>query len=277
MDCVQAKISFVQKMKSKNWSEKTIQNYSCQLRIFLQAFKDRDRARNITADEIEKWLLSKVNINSRKHCRCAINAFYVLVVGQPQKLRFIPWPKKEEKLIEYITQDEMQKLVSVCTNKKHKAMMCLMFGSGLRIGEVINLRPEHIKSDIGVIQVIQGKGKKDRIVQLEDCLLSLLREYWSAYKPKRGYLFEGQFGPKYSQRSINQFLKKYSKMAGIKRNIHAHLLRHGFATSSLEMGTDIRYVQKLLGHNSIKTTIRYTHVSTNMVSKTPSPLSNIQL
>lgn len=277
MDIVQAEALFVQKMRSKNWSNKTIKNYACQVRLFLREFKSRDRARNITANEIEKWMLEKTNINSRKHCRCGINAFYKLVVGQPEKLAFIPWPKKEEKLIEYITSEEAQKLISVCTNKKHKAIMCLMYGSGLRVGEVINLKPEHIKSDKNIITIIQGKGKKDRIVQLDNSLLSVLRDYWKEYKPQKGYLFEGQFDIKYSERSINQFLKKYASLAGIKRNIHAHLLRHGFATASLEMGTDIRYIQKLLGHNSIKTTLRYTHVSTNMVAKTPSPLSNIEL
>jgi integrase/recombinase XerD len=277
MNIVQAEKIFVQKMQSKNWSEKTIKNYACQVRLFLNEFKQRDRARNITANEIEQWLLTKVNINSRKHCRCGVNAFYKLVVGQPEKLAFIPWPKKEERLVEYITSDEAQKLISVCKNTKHKAIMCLMYGSGLRVGEVINLRPEHIQSDRGIINIIQGKGRKDRIVQLDAGLLGLLRKYWKEYNPKGGYVFEGQFDPKYSERSINQFLKKYASEAGIKRNIHAHLLRHGFATASLEIGTDIRYIQKLLGHNSIKTTLRYTHVSTNMISKIPSPLTAINI
>lgn len=277
MDIVQAEKIFVQRMESKNWSKKTIKNYRCQLRIFLENFKERDRARNVTAQEIEVWFLEKVNINSRKHCRCAINAFYKLVINQPEKLRFIPWPKKEEKLIEYITSDEVQKLISVCENLKHKAIICLMYGSGLRVGEVINLKPEHIDSDRKIIKIICGKGKKDRIVQLDIDLLDLLRKYWLKFNPKGGYLFEGQFQPQYSERSINEFLKTYAEKAGIKRNIHAHLLRHGFATSSLEMGTDIRYIQSLLGHSSIKTTLRYTHVSTAMVSRTPSPLTNIDL
>jgi integrase/recombinase XerD len=277
MDSVQAEKLFVQKMQSKNWSKKTIKNYACQVRLFLNEFKTRDRARNITADEIEKWLLTKVNINSRKHCRCGVNAFYKLVVGQSEKLAYIPWPKKEERLVEYITVDEAQKLISVCKNIKHKSIMCLMYGSGLRVGEVINLKPCDIKSDIGIINIIQGKGRKDRIVQLDKGLLELLRNYWDEYKPKGGYLFQGQFEPQYSERSINLFLKKYAYDAGIKRNIHAHLLRHGFATASLEMGTDIRYIQKLLGHNSIKTTLRYTHVSANMVAKIPSPLNAIAI
>ena len=277
MDIVQASEIFVQKMQSKNWSEKTIKNYKCQLLMFLNNFKERDRARNITAAEIEVWLLAHVNINSRKHCRCAINAFYKLVINQPEKLRLIPWPKKEEKLVEYITADEAQRLISICDNLKHKAIICLMYGSGLRVGEVINLKPEHIDSERNIIKIICGKGKKDRIVQLDKDLLLLLRKYWLQFNPVGGYVFQGQFDAKYSERSINEFLKSYAKKAGIKRNIHAHLLRHGFATSSLEMGTDIRYIQSLLGHNSIKTTLRYTHVSTAMVAKTPSPLSNINI
>lgn len=276
MDIVQAENLFVQKMNSKNWSQKTIKNYAAQVRIFLREFKDRDRARNITAQEIEQYLLTKININSRKHSRCGINAFYALVINQPEKLRFIPWPKKEQKLIEYITQEEAMQLLQACTNLKHKAIMVLMYGLGLRVGEVINLMPSHIDSSRNIINIICGKGKKDRQVQLPQNILQLLRDYYRQYKPTGDYLFQGQFKEKYTERSINQFLKTYASKAGIRRNIHAHLLRHGFATSSLEMGTDIRLIQKLLGHNSIKTTLRYTHVSTTLISRTPSPLSNIQ-
>ncbi len=277
MNTTLAEQMFIQKMKSKNWSDKTIKNYACQVRLFLNEFKDKDRARNITANEIEQWLLTKVNINSRKHCRCGINSFYKLVVGQPEKLKFIPYPKKEDKLVEYITNDEASDIIQVCSNLKHKCMICLMYGCGLRVSEVINLKPAHIDSKRMVINIIQGKGKRDRQVQLPIDLLKLLRRYWEEYNPQGGYLFQGQFDPTYSERSMNLFLKKYAKEAGISRNIHCHLLRHGYATSSLEMGTDLRLIQKLLGHNSIKTTLRYTHVSTNLISRTPSPLNSIKL
>lgn len=278
MDIVQAENVFRTKMQSKNWSEKTIKNYCCQVRIFLQHFQNRDRARNITSAEIETWLLSKVNINSRKHCRCGINAFYSLVVKQPEKLRFIPWPKKEQKLVEYLTAEEVKSLLNKCSNLKHRAIIFLLYGAGLRVGEVINLKPKDIDSSRMIIRIIQGKGRKDRLVQLDPSLLSLLRNYYKDYRQYLGeYLFAGQFGEQYSQHSINQFLKKYAKLAGIRRNVHAHLLRHSYATSSLEMGTDLRVIQTLLGHNSIKTTLRYTHVSTALISRTPSPLSLLQL
>jgi integrase/recombinase XerD len=271
MDIVRAELSFIEKMKSKNWSKNTIKNYNSQVRLFLNVFKDRDRARNITSKEIETYLINRIDINSRNHARCAINAFYKLVINQPEKLKFIPWPKKEVKLIEYLEVEEIVKMINVCHNLKHKAIIMLMYGCGLRVGEVINLKPEHIKSDRMIITILKGKGNKDRVVQLDQSLLDLLRQYYKVYKPKE-FLFNGQFCNVYTEKSINSFLKKYAQMSGIKRNVHAHLLRHSFATSSLEMGTDIRLIQKLLGHNSIKTTLRYTHVSTSLISRTPSPL-----
>lgn len=277
MNIVQAKELFVQKMNSKNWSKATIKNYASQVDLFLSCFSERDRPRNITAQEIELYMLEKVNINTRKHSRCAINAFYKLVVNQPKKLKFIPHPKKETKLIDYVTQDEMALLISVCHNLKHKSIICLAYGCGLRISEIINLKPKDIDSKRMIINIIQGKGKKDRQVMLPIELLDLLRKYWIEFKHNGLYLFKGQLEDRYSERSINLFLKKYANLANINRNIHCHLLRHGFATSSLEIGTDIRLIQKLLGHNSIKTTLQYTHVATNLIAKTPSPLNNIKL
>lgn len=277
MDIVKAEQAFITKMQSKNWSDKTIRNYACQLRAFLREFKNRPRAKEINAGEIEQYLLTKVEINTRKHARCSINAFYKLVIGQPQKLQHIPWPKREQKLVEYLTEDEIQRLITVCNNLKHKTIICLMYGCGLRVSEVINLKPCDIDSSRMIIRVIKGKGKKDRIVQLAPQLLQLLRTYYKAYNMPRPYLFAGQFGEQYSERSINQFLKKYASLAGINRNVHAHLLRHSYATSSLEHGIDIRVIQKLLGHNSIKTTLRYTHVSTSLIANTPSPLNNIMI
>ena len=114
MDIVKAEGLFLQRMASKNWSDKTVKNYQSQVRCFLKEFKDRSRALEINANELEAYLLSKVNINSRKHARCAINAFYQLVVNQPYKLKFIPWPKKEKKLIEFLDSSEVMLLLSKC-------------------------------------------------------------------------------------------------------------------------------------------------------------------
>lgn len=276
MNIVQAEKIFVQRMTSKNWAKSTCDNYASQVRVFLRTFKDRDRARNITADEIEQYLNSNTVINSRKHARCAIQAFYKLVVQQPMKLNHIPWPKKEKKLPQPIDISEVQLLINACENIKHKAIICLLYGCGLRVSEVINLRITDIDSKRNVINIICGKGKKDRQVMLDASLLEILRNYYSAYKPKE-YLFNGHGSLQYSERSINQFLKKYADKAKINKRVHAHLLRHCFATHSLEQGTDISRIQKLLGHNSIKTTLIYTQVSTALIANTVSPLSRLNV
>lgn len=271
MNIQAAQEAFNTKMLSKNWSDKTIKNYASQVHLFLKEFEGRPRAKEINANEIEGYLLSKININSRKHARCAINAFYSLVVNQSEKLKFIPWPKKEHKLIEFLDSTEVAAMLAKCKNTKHKAIIMLMYGTGMRVSEVINLKLTDIDSTQMIIRVLQGKGKKDRVVQLDQTLLEFLRKYYLEHKPME-FLFNGQFEPQYTERSINQFLKKYAKLAGLKRNVHAHLLRHSFATSSLEMGTDIRFIQKVLGHSSIKTTLAYTHVTTSLIRKTPTPL-----
>lgn len=277
MDIVQASKTFVQRMQGRNWSVNTIKNYRSQVDLFLQHFADRDRARNITGNEIEAYLLGIPKINTRKHARCAINAFYKLVVGQPEKLRLIPWPKREQKLVQFLTHEEATTLIAACTNLKHKCIIVLLYGCGLRVSEVINLRPEHIDSSRMIINIVRGKGNKDRQVQLPHNLLHLLRQYWAEYQPKGGYMFEGQAGPQYTQRSINEFLKAYAAKAGIRRRVHCHLLRHSYATTSLQQGVDLRLIQTLLGHSSIKTTLRYTHVSTALISRTPSPVAALPL
>ncbi len=163
MDIVQAEKTFVQRMQSKNWSISTIKNYASQLRVFLQQFHTRDRARNITANEIEQYLLTKVQVNTRKHARCAIQAFYGIVIMQPMKLANIPWPKKERKLPQPIDATDVQKLLQACRNIKHKAIIALLYGCGLRVSEVINLQVQHIDSQKNIINIIAGKGKKDRL------------------------------------------------------------------------------------------------------------------
>jgi site-specific recombinase XerD len=272
MNTVKAEEIFIQRMKSRNWSESTIKNYASQVHYFLNQFKHKERAKEISADEIEKYLLQKSVINSRKHARCAIQAFYKHVVLQPMKLSNIPWPKKEQKLPQPLDVSDIQKILSVCQNLKHRSIIMLLYGCGLRVSEVINLKPENIDSKRMIINIIAGKGKKDRQVMLPETLLLMLRQYFKAEKPK-DYLFNGQFCNQYTARSINEFLKTYAKKAGVKEHVHAHLLRHCFATHLLEAGTDISVIQKLLGHNHLKTTQIYTHVSTSLISKVNSPLN----
>jgi site-specific recombinase XerD len=151
-----------------------------------------------------------------------------------------------------------------------------LYGCGLRISEVINLKIKDIDSNRMIISIRESKGNKDRLVTLTQPLLELLRVYYLEFKP-REYLFNGQFGLQYTQSSINQLLKYYANRGGIKKRIHAHKFRHSFATHLLDQGTDMYLIQKLLGHKDQKTTEIYAQVSDRSISKIQSPLNNIQM
>jgi len=201
-----------------------------------------------------------------------IHRYHEFILKKPLDLSDIPYPRRVEKLPEVLSQDEMRRLIAVPKNLKHQAIIFLLYGCGLRVGEVLNLKPQDIDSSRMVINIRQGKGKKDRQVMLDEKLLKILREYFAKVRPSN-YLFNGQFGDQYSDRSINEFLKYYAKRAGISKNIHAHTLRHCFATHLLEAGTDMAIIQKLMGHEQIKTTYGYARLNSSLISKVRSPLS----
>jgi len=149
----------------------------------------------------------------------------------------------------------------------------LIYSAGLRRSELLNLKVSDIDSERMVLHIRRAKGMKDRISLLSDNLLQLLRKYYQDYKPKI-YLFEGKNGGKYSPTSVANILKKAALKAGIKKNVTSHMLRHSFATHLLEQGTDLRYIQELLGHNSSKTTEIYTHVSKRAITKIKNPVDD---
>lgn len=256
----------------KNYARNTIDNYVCQITIFLKKFSDRDSPKHISSDEIKDYLLTAKEVNSQRHMHSAIKLFYILTAHQPMKFRFIQYARKNRKLPQPLDTSEIKNIIAKCSNTKHKSIIYLLYGCGMRVGEVINLKITDIDSKKMIINIIGAKGNKDRQVMLSSETLELLRKYYTEYHPKE-YLFNGQFDIQYSERSVNQFLKKYAALAGIKKNIHAHLLRHSFATHLLEFGTDIRIIQKLLGHSSSKTTEIYTHVSSALISSVRSPVS----
>ncbi len=256
-------------------SLKTQENYLCSVGTFLNYFKDEIQPKAISTDKIKDWLLTFETINTRNHKLCAIKSFYEITVGMPLKLDKIPFSKKDKKLPKIIEQDEIQKIIQICTNLKHKTIICLLYACGLRISEVINLKIEDLNHD--TIDINLAKGKKDRIVPLPNNLKVLIEKYIIEYNPKE-YLFNGWKNElKYSERSINQFLKDLALKAGVTRNVHAHLLRHSYATHSLEQGTSIYYLQEILGHNSPKTTSIYLHTSRKSIGQINSPINQINL
>lgn len=244
-------------LRLKNYSENTIENYSSQVKLFLEYFNNSvTKPSEISERQIKNWLLLVVSINSRKHKLSAVKLFYSLTGKQPLKFKHIEYPRYEKHLPQVIDNNFLLNKISKIQNIKHKAILSLAYSVGLRVSEVINLKISDIDSKRMVITIRQAKGRKDRVVPLSANLLNILREYYKQERPKE-YLFNGQFSVKYSPESCNKLVKHY-----LGGQYHFHLLRHSFATQLLENGTDLRYIQNLLGHSSSKTTEIYTHVST---------------
>ncbi|WP_420485543.1 tyrosine-type recombinase/integrase [Flagellimonas marinaquae] len=169
---------------------------------------------------------------------------------------------------------EVRSIIDATHNLKHKTLLSLIYSGGLRIGEAINLRIDDIDSRRMLIHIKGGKGKKDRYTLLSGSFLKILREYYKQFRPK-DYLFEGQKELKYSASSAQSVLKKAVMSSGIRKKVTLHTLRHSFATHLLESGTDIRYIQELLGHNNPKTTMIYTHVTENSIKNINNPFDDL--
>jgi len=251
----------------KNYSENTIKNYVSQVDLFLRYYnKAFTEPSKINEASIKDWLLQFKTRNSMCHSISALKLFYKLVIKQPMKFKYIEYPRSEKKLPKIIEKEFLLEQLDKIINSKHKALLTLTYSTGMRVSEVINLLISDIDSKRMIITIRQSKGRKDRIVPLSQKVLELLRVYFMEYKPKE-YLFNGQFSNQYSETSCNQLVKKY-----IGKEYHMHLLRHSNATALLEAGTDLRYIQKHLGHSSSKTTEIYCHVSTAMLSKLNLPI-----
>ena len=257
-------------------SEATRKNYKSQIWSFLNHFKNELEPKAIDNEKIKLWLLQAQTINTRKHRLCALNSFYKITVGMPSKITKIPYPKAEKKLPIVLSQDEVQKMFDVCENLKHKVILALLYSCGLRVSELINLQWSNIDRSRMIINIIAGKGKKDRQVMLSESLIPLLERYYNCYKTKT-YILSGQFTDQYSATSVGQVMKQLAEKAGINKRVYTHLMRHNCFTHMVENGIDINLIQKLAGHSNVKTTMAYTHISGSLISKINSPLNQIRL
>jgi site-specific recombinase XerD len=205
----------------------------------------------------------------------ALRLLYVDLYRRPMELGKLPRPKKERKLPVVLSEGEVRRLFDNLYNLKHKSMLMLVYSAGLRVGEVVRLHWEDLDEERRMIHIRGGKGKKDRYTILSGVVVKALQRYWKVYQP-REWLFEGQEpGKSYSIRSAEHVFKKAAFKAGISKDVSIHSLRHAFATHMLEQGTDLRYIQDLLGHESIKTTEIYTHVSKRKLARLQSPIEQL--
>lgn len=205
----------------------------------------------------------------------AIKLFFQTIRDTKMMVDKIHRPKRAKVLPNVLSKEEIKLILNAHSNIKHKMMLSLIYSCGLRCGELLALQPVHIDSKRNLVLLKNSKGKKDRIAPLSPKILEMLREYYTVCKPSN-YLFEGQIkGQPYDARSLQQVLKQALKKVGIAKPVSLHWLRHSFATHLLESGTDLRYIQELLGHNSSKTTEIYTHVSTKSIQQIKSPFDDL--
>ena len=207
----------------------------------------------------------------------AAKLFYRKVFSREMDIDQIERPRREHRLPNVLSKEEVAAILSSPVNLKHRAMLGLIYACGLRRGELLNLRPADVSSDRKLLLIKQGKGKKDRVTPISDKVIHMLREYYIAYKPVT-WLFEGQkSGEPYTAGSLQEVLKLSVAKAHIKKPVTLHWLRHSYATHLLEAGTDLRYIQELLGHKSSKTTEIYTHVSQKSIQQIKTPFDDLNL
>lgn len=266
-------------LRLKNYAESSIENYCSQVALFLADHeKVATKPSEISERQIKEWLLKANTINSRKHRLSAVKLFYKLTGHQPLKFRNIEYPKADKKLPIVLSVDEIQRMFNVCENKKHKVILSLLYSCGLRVSELINLKWCHIDRSRMIINIIQAKGNKDRQVMLSPNIIPLLENYYREYKPKEYVLNGWKDELKYTARSVGEVVKQLAAKSGIdNKRIYTHLIRHCSFTHLVESGCDINLVQRLAGHNNVKTTMMYCHISNNLISKINSPINQIQL
>lgn len=264
---------------SKRYSPNTITTYCDALKSFL-AFFNTKSIKFITNDDVITYnndyiLKNELSSSYQNQIVNAIKLYFKIVQESSIEIEKIHRPKREKKLPNVLSKEEVKQIITSPINIKHRVMLSLIYSCGLRCGELLALQPQHIDSKRNIVILKNSKGKKDRIVPLSPKILDLLREYYKLYKPKV-YLFEGQrAGNQYEARSLQHVLKNALQKTEIKKPVTLHWLRHSYATHLLESGTDLRYIQELLGHNSSKTTEIYTHVSTKNIQQIKSPFDDL--
>lgn len=266
-------------MRLRNYSHKTIKAYRSCVRS-LVAYAAGRPLETLTGGDLRSYLLRLMEAENRSAAfvNQVINAMrflFVEVYKRPLVLGEIPRPRKERTLPTVLSQEEVKAIFDAAGNLKHRCLLMLVYSAGLRVGEVIRLQPEDIDAERMMIHIRGAKGKKDRYTMLSPAVWEVLQEYYRRYVPSR-YVFEGQeVGKQYGIRSAQKIFETAVAAAGIAKSVSIHSLRHAFATHLLEQGTDLRFIQELLGHASSKTTEVYTHVSKRNLGQIRSPVDAI--
>lgn len=262
------------------YQDTTIKTYESQLRLFI-SWLSPGSIENLNDEVIQRYLFHlandrKVSISTQNTAINAIKFYLEKVQRGKRKVYYVDRPMKESKLPHVLTQEEMKALINVTKNVKHRCILLVLYSTGVRMSELLNLRWGDFDVSKKQVFVRGGKGRKDRLTITSKKAIKYIRFYMAQYNPKE-FLFEGSDHLKYSPRSVNNIIKRSALQAGIDKRVSAHTIRHSFGTHLLENGTDIRYIQVLMGHLSSKTTERYTHMTTRGFNAIESPLDRLEL
>ncbi len=279
MTSTEAYTKLGQDMQLANYRPSTMKAYQRCVERFLAHY--RRPVAKLREEEIRGFLLHLINEkkagpeNEKMHL-AALRLFFETTLGRPEEVVRIPWPKVPRRLPDILSGTEVEKLLLAVDPPKYRAVVVATYAAGLRIGEGCSLQTSDIDSKRMLIHIRNGKRGRDRYVMLAQQLLVLLREYWKLTRPTGPYLFPGQeAGASVSPTAVRCALRVAVEKTGLTKRVTPHTLRHAFATHLLETGTDIRTIQVLLGHSSIRSTTIYTRVSTQHIGRVMSPLDRL--
>ena len=268
-------IRFLEKLKQMRYSDHTIRVYTTYFGDFQIYFAGRS-LKLISAEDINAYLLYLIDKKQISNQRInAIKFYYEKVLGQERRCYKVHRAKREKTLPDVLSKEEIKSFLAVASvDIRFYCMYSILYSAGLRINELLSLKPDDIDVSRSLIHVRQGKGKKDRYTLLSKPLVGKLSEYRARYNPET-WLFERETGVQFSESIVSKKLKEIALEAGITKRVYPHLFRHSFATHLIEQGTDLKIVQELLEHNNIKTTEVYVHIADTYKSKIKSPLDDI--
>lgn len=234
------------------------------------------------AEEVRTYLLhlteeKKLSPTTINQIVCAIRFFYINVLDRPCEISKVVYQKRKRKLPEVLSEQEVVRLLEAAANLWERAILMTLYAGGLRLLELIQLTPKDIDSQAMRIRIRAGKGGKERYVVLSETLLEVLRQYFRKFRPERWLFYSDKPDRPIHPRTLQRMVREIARRAGLTKKVTPHILRHSFATHLLDHGTNLRYIQELMGHKSLKTTMLYTHVSRHALGQVVSPLDRLSL
>ena len=271
---------YIRYLRGKRYSESTVQTYGYFAADLLRYLKGKplDQVNNRDVERfIEEVIVPRdYSISTHRQFVSSMKHFSECFPETQIRPVEITYPKKDYRLPEVLSEEEVLSLIRVTKNLKHRTILTMLYSAGLRIGELLRLQLTDIDLERRQLFIRHSKGRKDRYAFLAEASVPLVMNYLETYRP-RYWFVEGSSGQPYSASSVRGFLKHSCRAAGIRKHVTPHTLRHSFATHLLENGVDIRYIQELLGHSKPETTMIYTHISRKQLKNIRSPLDTMAL